>query len=803
MFRILGNWANRHYGLILAVWIFGSAGLWYLAPTWDQVALDGDFDYLPDETTSRRAQALLNKAFPNEEAKSSIVLVFARENEPLTKTDRQFALETAGKLALVPDLPLVGNVLTDQTPVVGNMLASRPTADQPGGAVMVLAQLGTDMMATENVGVLYRVKAAVEAAKADAPDGLQIGLSGSAMIGGDMQDSVRESLESTEIMTVILVAVALIVIYRSPLLVLIPLATIGVSLLTAYSVVALCAQYLGPDTFEWGGFKVFTTTKIFVVVILFGAGTDFCLFLIARFKEELGEGVPLKIASGRALVNVGDALAASAFTTILGLATMAFADYGKFAYSGPIVALCLFIALIACVTFAPALLRLLGKIVFWPFGVDRMTGSDSGGTADSKIWSWVADCVLARPATILFASAWLALPFIVWGLLWVEVSHDFMAELSPERSSVQGTEMIRQYYAPGEVAPTMIVARTKDLDLNAPENNYALAYLHGYLMETEGVVDVRDKYLPAGKHTGGNATTAIVSGSPDAFDKFISDTGEYAGHVTQLQVILDEDPFSRAARTVVDRIESRLADVTSGAAASDPKVDEKIRKGLADWKGTEFELGGTTPGIRDLETVTISDQTRIQVCVVIAVFAVILVILRDFLACLYLIITVLLSYFATIGLTDMFFTWLYGDTFDGLDWKVPIFLFVILIAVGQDYNIYLTTRVFEEQKKLGMRAGLRRAVIQTGGIITSCGIIMAGTFISMATGSLRGMIELGFALSVGVLIDTFFVRTVVVPCFFALTARSEEPSLEQPAHDIDEPTTKPTAEQVESLQRRA
>ena len=768
LYERLGRAISRHWAATIAMWIAIWGGLHLVAPRWDDVTRDGDLAYLPEEMVSVQGERLFNAAFPQTRAKSQMVVVLARGDGPLNSADWEAAHRLAERLApeALPQLPIV-EVWTPQTPVIGKMLAS-----EDGRAALIVVLLKNEFMALDNIRALDAVRKTVEEARAsdDFPPGLEAGISGSAAIGGDMLASAHESVKNTELATVALVVAILLIVYRAPLLVLVPLVAITVSVAVSLDAVAQLTEINRLPGLEHVDFKVFKTTKIFVVVILFGSGTDFCLFLISRFREELERGRSQAEAVAAALSQVGEALVGSAMTTVLGLGTMFFADFGKYRNSGPAIALCLAITLAACLTLAPALLRAFGRAVFWPFGVDaeRATSPERaetpGGSRMTAFWEWISRFILARPVAILATSLLLMAPLAYRGLS-VEVSYDLLEELRSDRPSVIGTRLLRRHFAPGDTGPIVVLARREGAGFDQREGEQEIARLTKLLYDIPGVAYVRSISEPLGD-TPGYANIFSAAGRrklaakkhPQTKAIYLSQAPSMAGDVTRFDVILKYDPFSAEAVRMLDEINERLQSLSR-----DPQ---------SPWHETEFVYTGATAGIRDLKAVTQSDQSLIERLVVIAVLGVLIAILRRPLICLYLILSVLFSYLVTIGATELVFSWLYRP-FNGLDWKVPIFLFVILTAIGEDYNIYLVTRVLEEQKRYGLLEGLRMAVVRTGGIITSCGVIMAGTFVSMMFGTLRGMLELGFALSLGVLLDTLVVRPILVPAFLALTYRRE------------------------------
>lgn len=706
-------------------------------------------------------------------------------------------LEDLGKLiseqgvtVLPVRLPPWAESLTDvwtwRNNVVGHKLGS---ANQH--ARLIALHLDSEFTAVANIALAEGVEALIREMKEEhasiiSPE-LQIEISGSAAVGADMLRAAASSVKQTEGVTILLVIIILTLVYRGPFLVAIPLTSIALSLMIATNLLALLAR--DPHHPELGGLGLFTTTRIFIVVLLFGAGTDFCLFFLARCREVL-ERTPTPSrahyyrAIGRAWRSVHHTIVASAMTTIVGLAMMWMSRFEKFRFSGPVIAISLAVTLTVCLTFTPALLSAIGKIAFWPslkpFSRDRAAAQP---TFWNFAWLKLADLIVRRPAVALISTtAILGVPALYgWNCLgWV--TYDFVEELSEDAPSRRGMNLTRKFFDTNDSSPVTILL-VRDVPFETDEALRKASDTVSETMYLDGVNAVRSVNDPLGDYPPRRAMGFL---NTDAWrrrvlkehriskDRYLSPVDAYQGRLAKFEVVLSDNPFSLDATATLSRLSSTLEKETN-------RIDSP-------WYKAHYSTVGTTVGITDLREVTQSDQSRIQILVTLGVWVVLLFLLRQFVLSTYLIFTVLFSYFSTLGLTYAFFGWVYGNDYNGLDWKVPLFLFVILVAVGQDYNVYLTTRILEEQKQHGLLEGIRRALRLTGGIITSCGVVMAGTFVAMTSPAvtrylstsiewlghashapvLRGVTELGFALSLGVLLDTLIIRSILVPAFFAI-----------------------------------
>ncbi len=663
-------------------------------------------------------------------------------------------------------------------------------------ARLIAVQLSSDFTATGNIAVLDGIEALIEEVRLEhaniISDDLQIQISGSAAFGADMLRAAASVVKKTEWVTVILVLGILALVYRGPFLIAIPLTSIALSLIVATAVIALLARDpLDPTS---AGIGVFTTTRIFVVVLLFGAGTDFCLFFLARNRELLQTRAvhtrkQMYQVIARGWRSVHNALVASAFTTIVGLALMWFSRFEKFKYNGPIIAISLAITMIVCLSFTPALLSALGRIAFWP---DLRTADSAHKIAASPwsiFWEKLAALIVRRPRMLLFGTFTVLLMPAIYGVACLGwVTYDLTEELSQSATSRRGARLISQYFPVQDSSPitVMLIANQRfESDVLLRDACAALCKK----LYAAGVDSVRCLTDPLGDYPPDRRMglldsdawrRRVLQGHRITRERYISSVDSLAQRLAKFDVVLSDNPFSLDASATLDNLRKLLA--------------EETNRDDSPWHGSQIVTAGTTVGITDLRTITQADQTRIQILVTIGVWLVLLLLLRQWVISTYLIFTVLFSYFATLGVTYWTFAWLHGSDYHGLDWKVPLFLFVILVAVGQDYNVYLTTRILEEQRKHNRTEAVRRALHLTGGIITSCGIVMAGTFVAMTSPAilhwlsgalpegwlpndapvLRGITELGFALSFGVVLDTLVVRSILVPAFFVLWQPSQD-----------------------------
>jgi RND superfamily putative drug exporter len=752
----------------------------------EAVYLDEVLDASFEHSTSRLAAAYLYRGQLYEQL----------GDEQLARKDRKVANDLDPSLALRHD-EVVGlggrvnlenwvDVWTWRDSVLGAKLVSHDEK-----AKLIVIQLANEFLAVRNEVDLNYVHGLVAKAREEAEQWgatPTIGVSGSAALGSDLLRTARECIQHTEWFTIVLVVLILAVVYRSPMLVIVPLVSIGVAMAVSIALISAIAYGSQGAAGAWWELKIFTTTRVFVVVILFGASTDYCLFLISRYREELQKTSDRAQALALAMGGVGEALSASALTTIVGLGMMWFADFGKFRFSGPVIGLALVVSLVTCLTLTPAILYGFSRILFWPGRVVLATDSRSSSTSAmsrriESLWQWIADSIVRRPLWFLIGALLAMLPLAVVGTFAPRITYNSLASLDPKQPSRVGAEIMRRYFSVGESSPITVLVNHPYADFSDFSDRHQIGELASRLYEIAGVDVVRSIIDPLGDFppdrtlgTFDKKAWRTIMSRPHrrTSSLFLGSEHEDRVNAARMDVIVGPDPFSAEAAQIVGKIEQTLAQLSDDNNSF--------------WKQTDFQLAGTTVGYRDLRKVTQSDTVRIRWLTVFAVYLVLVAITRRAGVSAYMIASVLLTYLVTLGAVWLIFNWLAGDDFQGLDWRVPMFLFVILVAIGQDYNVYLAMRVFEEQRILGPIRGVREAVIKTGGIITSCGLVMAGTFFSMTatawspwlgrllripgwseqSGNLQAIVQLGAALSLGVLLDTFIVRSILLPSFLVL-----------------------------------
>ena len=594
------------------------------------------------------------------------VVVYERTSG-LTEADRAAAAADARQWAQLPDLD-------------GEVQGPFPSED--GQAMQTVVPLDLGPNGWERAGDF------ADDLKRDATDGangMSVHIAGPL---GNAADSAEafEGIDSTLLFAAAAVVIVILLFtYRSPILWLLPVLSAGIALVAAQAVIYLLAKY--------ADLTVNAQSAGILTVLVFGAGTDYALLLVARYREELRRHQDRHEAMAIALHRAGPAIIASAATVAIGMLCLLFAETNSTKGLGPVAAIGIVVGLAAMLSLLPALLVTVGRWIFWP--VRPKYGSDDH-TA-TGVWARTGARIARRPRV-----TWIATTVVLAAMAIGVVQLDATGLTTKESfrgnpSSVVGEEVINRHFAGGAGSPVVVVS-------NADQ-----------------AAQVRDAFA---------STDGIV---PDSVQQ-----PRVQGGFAYLEGTLTDPPDSQAAFDTVDRVRDRVHAVA----------------------GADAKVGGNTAVNLDVQRSARHDRNLIIPIILVAVFIILAVLLRAVLAPLLLIATVVLSFGAAMGASALVFRHIFG--FGGADSSFPLFVFVFLVALGIDYNIFLMTRVREESVQYGTRRGALIGLAATGGVITSAGIVLAGTFAVLATLPLVAFVEIGFAVAFGVLLDTIVVRSVLV-----------------------------------------
>lgn len=724
MESLLERWGRivaRFHFVILVTWIVLVVAAFHFGPSLQAVAEAQNVQALPSTAPSVQADHLYRTKFADGRRES------VGETDLLVLTDAKGISDA--------DVALAEQIMAWLT-TTGTHPAHLVSVTGPGGQASAAAFESRDhkalrMAVTWDTANAFALQNSVDAidthlAGLDLRDGVTVGLNGSAAFNHDFLKMVFGSAGLGTLFGGLIILLVLGYVYRSPLAVLVPLVSTGFAFALSMPVIA----WLG-KTF---GLPVATYSLEYVAFVLLGAGTNYGVFMLSRYREEICRGAEngkagRRAALGHTVGRVGEAISSSAATIVVATATMGLAQLNLLRVIGPAVAVAVGCLLLAGLTLLPALMALCGRALFWPaLPLPGSLGAD--GVPQRGLWVAAGRLVTRHPAAVTALTLLILTPLAVSSLT-VTPSFDFLRTVPSDAPSVQTFHAYQQHF--NDTASVDLFISAPGHDLRDVEYTAALKGLAATLATVPHVTHVL------------SPTQTIPAEQQAQF--FAID-----GSSVHLIMDLDVDPDSQEARQTIDTAYA----VAARAERGTPLASDTVL------------MSGEASSVRDQALQLDADFRLILALVCIAIYIILALLVRSLAAPLYLLGTIALSAGAAIGVTNLIFHDVLGQP---LFYLVPVLAFVFLVALGEDFNILTMARIREEVEQLGHRKGIAAAVALTGGVVSSCGLVMAASFARMMTNPILEIAETGFAILFGILIDTFVVRPLLVPAIATLLGR--------------------------------
>ncbi|MFI7606702.1 MMPL family transporter [Micromonospora sp. NPDC049366] len=686
MFERLGRFVVGKAWWVIAGWVIAAAAIIATTPSLSDITSADQESFLPRSYESVRATELGQKAFPQQATATATIVVKRADGQKLTPADEARVGQLAQSLK-ARNIPHTSGYLTG------------PQAVAPDKSVQIIS-VGLDAPTPDDPALLDAVRDLRRDLGPElANSGLTAGVAGDVASFVDNEDTFNQAFAVVGIATIILIIGLILIIFRSPIAAVLPVVVVGVVLSITTGLVAAAGK-----AFD---LSVSQDVQTILLIVLFGIGTDYILFLLFRYRERLRAGDDKRTAMIISVQRVGEVITSAAGAVIVAFLVLLLASLGFFGSLGPALAIAVAVMLVTSLTLIPAVVSLLGRYVFWPSKAwqraPKATVSHRLGTAIGR-----------RPALVAAASGALLVALAV-GVFGYKADYDFSAGFPQDTESAKAAKDLQRGFAAGALAPTETYLTTTN---GSPLTEQQITEFSAAVAKAPGV---------------GQAQPPERSTDPS---------------VARVNLLLNENPVSNEAITLVRE------DLRRAVHAAAPP-------------GTRALVGGTTAIFADINSANNRDLSVILPVAAALIALILALLLRSLVAPIYLVIAVLLNFAATLGATVYLFQGIRGEP--GVTFQLPIILYLFVVAIGTDYNILMIARLREEAR--AGNEPHRAAAIgveHAGPTVAAAGLILAGTFAVLLLAPISFLQQMGFAVAIGIVLSAFVMSMFFVPALTAL-----------------------------------